>query len=64
MGNPVRLMMIAFGLLVTGAALPFLMVIGVLTSTLPLNFAAYACSVTGFIMGIVGITQQRRPPKQ
>lgn len=63
MENPVRLIMIAFGLLITGAALPFLMVIGVLTSTLPLNFAAYACSVAGFIVGLVGITQQRRRPK-
>jgi membrane associated rhomboid family serine protease len=55
--------MIAFGLLIIGVALPFLMVIGVLTSTLPLNLVAYACAVAGFVMGFLGIARQGRRPK-
>ena len=63
MDNPLRLIMIAFALLIIGVALPFLMVIGILTSTLPLNFVAYACSVSGLTVGFVGITQYWRRPK-
>lgn len=63
MDNPLRLIMIGFALLIMGAALPFLMVIGVLTSTLSLNFMAYACSVVGFIVGFIGMAQYRRRSK-
>jgi membrane associated rhomboid family serine protease len=63
MEHPIRLIMIAFGLLIIGVALPFLMVIGVLTSTLPLNLVAYSCSVAGFVMGFLGIARQGRRPK-
>jgi len=58
-----RLIVIAFALLIIGVALPFLMVIGVLTSTLPLNFVAYACSVAGFIAGFIGVAQYRHRDK-
>lgn len=63
MDNPLRLIMIAFALLIIGVALPFLMVISILTSTLSLNFVAYACSVSGLIVGFIGITQYWRRPK-
>lgn len=63
MGRPIRLIMIAFALLIIGVGLPFLMVIGVLTSTVPLNLVAYSCSVAGFIAGFVGIAQHRGRPK-
>ena len=63
MEHPIRLIMIAFGLLIIGVALLFLMVIGVLTSTLPLNLVAYACAVAGFVMGFLGIARQGRRPK-
>ena len=63
MDNPLRLIMIAFALLIIGVALPFLMVIGILTSTLPLNFMAYACSAAGLVVGFIGITQYSRRPK-
>ena len=63
MQHPLRLILIAFALLVIGVALPFLMVIGVLHSTLPLNLVAYSCSVGGFIAGFVGIAQYRRRDK-
>jgi len=57
--NPLRLIAIAFALLVIGVVLPFLMVIKVLESTLFLNFLAVGCSTGGLITGFVGITQLR-----
>jgi len=63
MHSPLRLIIIAFVLLLIGVALPFLIVIRVLTSTLPLNLVAYACSVGGFIAGFVGIAQYTGRPK-
>jgi membrane associated rhomboid family serine protease len=64
MSNPFRLIMIAFALLIIGVAVPFLMVIGILTSTLPLNMVAYSCSLAGLVVGFIGIAQYRRRPKQ
>lgn len=63
MQHPLRLILIAFALLIIGVALPFLMVIGVLPSTLQLNLVAYSCSVGGFIVGFVGMAQYRRRDK-
>ena len=63
MGHPIRLILIAFGLLILGVALLFLIVIGLLTSTLLLNLVAYGCSVAGFIAGFVGLAQYRRRDK-
>lgn len=63
MQKPLRLIMIAFALLIIGAALPFLMVIGLLKSTLFLNFLAVSCSAAGFITGLIGITRYSRPRK-
>lgn len=62
MQNPVRLIIIGFVFLLLGAALPFLIVIGLLTNTLALNFLAYSCTVAGVITGFVGIALYRRPP--
>lgn len=52
--NPVRLLWIAFGLLIVGVALPILMVMGFLPTTLPLNFVSYGASVGGLFTGILG----------
>ena len=60
MENPLRLIVIAFGLLIIGVVLPFLMVIKLLDSTLFLNFVAVACSIGGLTTGFVGIMQYRR----
>ena len=48
---------IAVVLFFAGAAVPFLMVIGVLESTLFLNFLAYGSSVTGLVVGYTGLSQ-------
>ncbi|MBT9160323.1 MAG: hypothetical protein AAGB97_03240 [Dehalococcoidia bacterium] len=51
----VRLTIIGFMLLLIGAALPFVMVIGLLESTLLLNFLAAISSIIGLFVGFIGI---------
>ena len=52
-------------LLVTaGAGLPFLMVIRVLDSSLPLAVLSYAASLSGLLLGIVGAVNLCRPTSQ
>ena len=63
MENPVRLLAIAFVLLVIGAVLPFLMVIKLIESTFPLNFLAVVCSIAGIITGFLGMARYLRPRK-
>ena len=53
--HPRRFIIIAFFLLLAGAVIPFLIIIGVLESTFLLNFAAYIVSVGGLFLGIIGI---------
>ena len=52
---PGRFMVAAFFLLLAGAVLPFLMMIGVLESTFFLNFFSYTASAAGLFIGILGI---------
>ncbi len=56
-------LMILVGLvgLSAGAVLPFLMVLGVLTSTLGLNFLAFALQVSGLFLGLLGLANYVRP---
>lgn len=63
MENPLKLLAIGFGLLVVGVVLPFLMVIGLVESTLFLNFVAVACSIGGLTTGFMGITHYFRSRK-
>ena len=60
MEKSVKLMLAGFVLLVTGVALPFLMVLELIRSTFLLNFIAYACSTTGLVLGFIGIAQHVR----
>lgn len=60
MASAPRLLGIAFGLLVIGIVLPFLMVIGLIESTLLLNFLAVASSIAGLTLGFLGVTQYFR----
>jgi hypothetical protein len=50
-----RLLVVGFLLVVIGAVLPFLIVIRVLPSTFLLNFLAYATSLIGIFLGILGM---------
>ena len=51
----VRMIVIAFVLLVIGVVFPFLMVIKVLRSTFFLNFFSYAAMLAGMMVGIIGL---------
>lgn len=50
-----RLIVIGFFLVLLGAVLPFLIVLGVVESTLFLNFLAFGASVVGVFLGIIGV---------
>ena len=63
MGNPLRLIIAALVLLLVGVVLPFLMVLELLESTLPLNFVAALSSTMGIIIGFIGIAQYMRARK-
>ena len=62
--SPARLILIGFVLLVIGFLLPFLMVLQVLESTLPMNFLAYLASFFGLISGLVGVVTYARTQKK
>jgi len=59
MGNPLKLIVIAFVLLLAGAILPFLMLVGLVESTLFLNLVAVVCSIAGLTTGFMGIVSYR-----
>jgi hypothetical protein len=52
--NPLYVLLIAFGLLLLGFALPALMIMQMLPSTFFLNFFAYGASFLGLMLGFVG----------
>lgn len=49
-----RLIVIGFFLVLLGAVLPFLIIIGVLKSTFLLNFIAFTASTVGIFLGVIG----------
>jgi hypothetical protein len=59
MGHPIRLIASGFALLLAGAVLPFVMVIGFVESTLFLNLLAVICTISGIVVGFLGMTQYR-----
>ena len=63
MNKPWKLIAIGVGLMVVGVALPFLMVIQLLESTLFLSFLAHGCSMVGLITAFVGVAQYFRSGK-
>ncbi len=52
--SPWMMIGIGFLLVLFGAVAPFLMVMKILPSTFFLNFLAYAASLSGLILGVVG----------
>ena len=58
-----KLLLIGIGLMIVGVALPFLMVIGLLESTLALSFLAHGCSMVGLITGFIGVARYFRSRK-
>lgn len=53
--HPGRWMVAAFFMLLAGAVLPMLMIIGVFESTFFLNFFSYIISAVGLFLGILGV---------
>jgi hypothetical protein len=53
--RPNRLFVAGLLLVVAGAVLPFLMVIGVLPSSLWLSFVSYFSSVAGLFLGLLSV---------
>jgi hypothetical protein len=52
--NPKYLILVGFVLVLLGAIVPFLMVMGILQSSFFLNFFSYISSVLGLFLGIIG----------
>ena len=50
-----RLFFIGFLCVLTGAVLPFLMVMRILPSTFFLNFVSFITSVVGIFLGVIGV---------
>jgi hypothetical protein len=62
-----RYIVIGFFLVLTGAVLPFLIVIRLVPSTFFLNFLAYTASVSGLFLGVIGMAMyvgEKRRPKR
>mgnify|MGYP001081111339 CR=1 FL=1 len=60
LSHPWKLLVVAFVLLLLGLLLPLFMVLGLLPSTFFLNFLAYAASISGLILGMIGIVLYSR----
>jgi putative Mn2+ efflux pump MntP len=60
MAQPKRLIAIGFLLVLFGFVTPFLMILGVITSTFALNFISYAASISGLFLGMYGATMYVR----
>lgn len=52
--TPMRIVLIGLILVILGVVFPFLMVMGVLKSTLFLNFFSFIISLIGIIIGVLG----------
>ncbi|MFC1936086.1 hypothetical protein ACFLYP_00310 [Chloroflexota bacterium] len=53
--NPKLMLVVGFILLVIGVVFPFLMVVRAIPNTFWLNFVSYGASVSGLLMGTVGV---------
>ncbi len=55
--NARSILVVGFVLVLAGAVIPFLTVMGIFPSTFWLNFIAYGASVSGLILGVLGAAQ-------
>lgn len=62
--QPVRLALVGFFLVLTGAVLPFVIILGFLESTFFLNFLAFGASVAGMFLGVLAAAQYVGRTKQ
>jgi len=52
--RPMRIVLIAFFMVLLGVIFPFLMVMHILESTYFLNFLSFTLSVAGLFLGLIG----------
>jgi hypothetical protein len=64
LNHPGRLIWLAIALMLSGVAIPFLIVIKVIESTMFLNFAAFLFQTSGFILGFLGLGLYRGTQKK
>ena len=58
--RPLTMILCGFGLSILGVALPLLMLVQLLPSTIFLNFFSFAASMAGLMLGIGGAAQYVR----
>ncbi|HSJ55661.1 MAG TPA: hypothetical protein VLC95_00670 [Anaerolineae bacterium] len=58
--RPGLLILIGFLMVLFGAVVPFLMIMGVLQSGFLLGFLSYAASITGLLLGLIGLAWNTR----
>jgi hypothetical protein len=61
--DPRTLIILGFFLVLSGFVIPFLMVLRIIQPNLILSFLSYGASVTGLLLGLVGIAWYTRPTK-
>ena len=62
--SPLGMILLGFVMCVLGIVLPVLMILGMIETTFLLGFFAFALSISGVLLGIVGATRhvvRRRP---
>ena len=58
--NPKVMIVTGFFLVLFGFLGPFLMVLGIIESTLLLNFLSYGASISGLFLGLIGVAWYSR----
>jgi hypothetical protein len=58
--HPGLIFVIGFLLVLFGAVAPFLMVMGILPSGFALGFLSYGASITGLLLGLIGMAWNTR----
>lgn len=58
--RPWLLIAIGFVMVLFGATVPFLMVMGILQSSFWLGFVSYGASITGVVLGLIGLAWNTR----
>ena len=62
--NPKTLLFIAFGLLLFGWSIPFLMVMQLIEANYFLSFLSWAASIGGLLLGVIGAATYVRMRKK
>jgi hypothetical protein len=58
--NPRAIIALGFFLVLLGFLLPFLMVMHIIESSFFMNFFSYAASLTGLLLGLIGVAWYTR----